>query len=104
MKTKFSSDDDLPLNTVLKFHILTVTIRNVFEKYGKYYPRTYLDDCLYKVQMLEYDISEGIDLNKSNKSKEWDICHYWYFLDKNFKYELYFCKWLSRSNAKSYKF
>ena len=29
------------------------------------------------------DISEGIDLNKSNnKSKECDICHYWYFLDK----------------------
>ena len=20
-----------------------------------------------------------------------DICHYWYFLDKNFNYELYFC-------------
>ena len=39
--------------------------------------------------MLEHDIidiSEGIDLNKSNdKSKECDICHYWYFLDKNFK-------------------
>ena len=36
--------------------------------------------------MLEYDridISEGIDINKSNdKSKEFDICHYWYFLDK----------------------
>ena len=42
--------------------------------------------------MLEYeriDISEGIDLTKSNKSKECDICHYWYFLDKNFKYEPY---------------
>ena len=29
--------------------------------------------------MLEYeriDISEGIDLNKSDKSKECDICHY----------------------------
>ena len=37
--------------------------------------------------MLQYDridISEGIDINKSNdKSKECDICHYWYFLDKN---------------------
>ena len=33
--------------------------------------------------MLEYnriDISEGIDVNKSSdKSKECDICHYWYF-------------------------
>ena len=37
--------------------------------------------------MLEYDridISEGIDINKTNTSKECDICHYWYFLDKNF--------------------
>ena len=37
------------------------------------------------------DISEGIDYNKTNESKECDICHYWYFLDKGFKYELYFC-------------
>ena len=44
--------------------------------------------------MLEYeriDISERIDLNKSDKSKECDICHYWYFLDKNFNYEPYLC-------------
>ena len=24
-------------------------------------------------------------------SKECDICHYWYFLDKGFKYEPYLC-------------
>ena len=44
--------------------------------------------------MLEYDridISEGIDINKANASKECDICHYWCYLDKNFKYEPYFC-------------
>ena len=44
--------------------------------------------------MLEYDridISEGIDINKTNSSKECDICHYWYFLDKNFNYEPYLC-------------
>ena len=30
--------------------------------------------------MLKYDTvdaSEGIDINKSNKSREWMICHYW---------------------------
>ena len=40
-----------------------------------------------KYKMLEYDridISEGIDIDKTNKSKEFNICHYWYFLDKNF--------------------
>ena len=45
--------------------------------------------------MLEYnriDISEGIDINKSNdKSKECDIYHYWYFLDKNFSYQPHLC-------------
>ena len=32
--------------------------------------------------MIEYeriDISEGIDVNKTNLSQECDICHYWYF-------------------------
>ena len=44
--------------------------------------------------MLEYDridISEGIDINKTNASKECDICHYWYFLDKGFKYKTCLC-------------
>ena len=44
--------------------------------------------------MLKYDrihISEGIHINKTNASKECDICHYWYFLDKGFKYEPYLC-------------
>ena len=44
--------------------------------------------------MLEYDrtdISEGIDLNKANASKECKICHYWYFKDISFKYEPYLC-------------
>ena len=35
------------------------------------------------------DISEGIDVNKTNALKECDICYYWYFFDKDFKYELY---------------
>ena len=37
------------------------------------------------------DISKGIDVNKTNLSKEYDICHYWYFKDIGFKYELYLC-------------
>ena len=44
--------------------------------------------------MLEYDridISEGIDINKTNASKECDICHYWYFLGRCFKYKPYLC-------------
>ena len=44
--------------------------------------------------MLEYDrtdVSEAIDINKTNESIECYICHFWYFLDKNFKYEPYLC-------------
>ena len=44
--------------------------------------------------MLEYDridISEGIYMNKTSASKECDVCHYWYFLDKNFNYKPYLC-------------
>ena len=37
------------------------------------------------------DISEGININKTNKSKESMLCHYWYFLDKNFSTEPYLC-------------
>ena len=33
--------------------------------------------------------SEGIDVNKTSKSKECDIFHYWYFLDKGFKFQPY---------------
>ena len=36
-------------------------------------------------------ISERIDVNKTNLSKECDICHYWYFKDIGFKYEPYLC-------------
>ena len=44
--------------------------------------------------MPEYkkiDISEEIDVNKTNLSRECDICHYWYFNDIGFKYEPYLC-------------
>ena len=44
--------------------------------------------------MLVYeriDISDGIDVGKSDKLKECMLCHYWCFLDKNFSYGPYLC-------------
>ena len=35
MKIKFDSDDNLPLNKILKFRVLTIIIRNIFEKDNK---------------------------------------------------------------------
>ena len=49
MKIKFISDDDLPLNKILKLHTLTIIVRSVFEEDGKYYPPIVLDECLYEV-------------------------------------------------------
>ena len=44
--------------------------------------------------MLEYDridISERIDVNKTNLLKECNICDNWYFKNIGFKYEPYLC-------------
>ena len=44
--------------------------------------------------MLKYDkidISEGIDADKTNESRECKFCHYWYFLNKNFSYGPFTC-------------
>ena len=49
MKIRFSSDDDLPLNKILKLHRLTIIIRSVFEEDGKYYAQVFLVECLYEV-------------------------------------------------------
>ena len=48
-KIEFDSDVALPLNTVLKFHALTVIIRCIIETNGNYYPEIYLDDALYEL-------------------------------------------------------
>ena len=44
--------------------------------------------------MLKYDrndITEGIDLDKTNKSRECKFFHYWYYLNKNFSYGPFTC-------------
>ena len=37
------------------------------------------------------DVSEEIDINKTSASKECDICHYWYFLNKGLKFQPNVC-------------
>ena len=44
--------------------------------------------------MLHYDrihVSKAVDTDKANASKECNICHYWYFLDKTLKFQPYVC-------------
>ena len=37
------------------------------------------------------DVSEGIDVNKTSASKEYDVSSYWYFLTYSFKFEPNVC-------------
>ena len=46
-KIRFSSDIDLPLGTLIQFKILTIIIRFIVKKDGKYYPEIYLQECMY---------------------------------------------------------
>ena len=46
------------------------------------------------MKILSYDridVSEGIDANKTSASKECVICHYWYLVDKAFKFQQDVC-------------
>ena len=51
MKIKFNSDDDLPLNKPLKFYLIRINIRSVFEEDSKRYPQVFLDDTLYELHI-----------------------------------------------------
>ena len=46
------------------------------------------------MKMLQYDriyVSEGIDINKTSKSKECMLYYYWYFKDIGYKFQPYSC-------------
>ena len=94
MKIKFNSDDDLPLNKLLKFHLTTIIIRCVFSEDGKLYPQLLWWYFVWIIKMLQYekiDVSEGIDVNKTSVSKECELFYYWFFKDVGFKFEDHIC-------------
>ena len=46
------------------------------------------------IKMLYFyrmNVSGGTDINKTSSSKEYDICHYWCFLNKGFKFQPNVC-------------
>ena len=49
MKIKFNSDDNLPLNKILKLHKLTIVVRSLSEEEDKCYPQVFSDEFLYEV-------------------------------------------------------
>ena len=51
-KLRFSSNVDLPLDALIELLMLTIVINCVIEKGNKYYPEIYLDECLYKTDII----------------------------------------------------
>ena len=49
MKINFNTNDNIPLNKIIYFPTITIIIRSVTQKVGKYYPQLFLDECLYEV-------------------------------------------------------
>ena len=49
MKIKLNSDDNLPLNKILKRYNLIIAVRFVFQEDKRYYAQVFLEDCLYEL-------------------------------------------------------
>ena len=76
MKIKFNSDDNLPLGKILKLCMLTVVVRSVFEEDGKYYSQIFRRIFMKMLQRDRIDVSEEVEINKVDASKEFMLCHY----------------------------
>ena len=53
MKIKFNSDDELPLNNATEIPSMIMVINAVFHENDKYYPQVFLDECLYKLLIIQ---------------------------------------------------
>ena len=70
MKIKFNSDNDLPLNKPLKFHLMTIIIRSVFEG-GKLYLQVFLDDALHEDVKMKFNPNQmPVDVIKEGRLEE----------------------------------
>ena len=90
IKIKFDSDDDLLLKKKTELHNMAIVIRSAFHEDSKYYPKVFLDKCLYKLWILEYDrfdVSGGIAINKTSSLCKCIICHHWCFRVINVRFQ-----------------
>ena len=49
MKVKFNTDDNIPLKNIIFFPTITIILRSITQKDGKYYLQLFLGECLYEV-------------------------------------------------------
>ena len=50
MKTRFKTDDNLPLSKVINIHVCVVIVSSVFKEDGNYYPQILLYNCFYEYE------------------------------------------------------
>ena len=65
---------------------MIIAAASVLEKDGKSYPQV-----IRMLQSEKISVSEGIDLDKTNTSKEYMLCHYCFFKVVGFKFEPHVC-------------
>ena len=63
----------------MTFHNAIILIKSVFYKDKNCSNSIFLEKCSYQLPKN--------NVNKISQSKECNICHYWYFLDKGFKFQ-----------------
>ena len=51
-ESQFNSNDDLPLNKIIKIHIATIVVRAIFYENNKYYPQVFLDDFFIMIELI----------------------------------------------------
>ena len=69
MEIKIDTDNELPLNKLVNFLTITVTIRSVFEEDSKYYSQIFQMNVYMSyenVAIRKINISEEIDTNKAS--------------------------------------
>ena len=52
VRLKFTSDVDLPLDKLIKFHTLTVIVACVIRKGNKFYPGNYVDEGIFEIDTV----------------------------------------------------
>ena len=93
----------------MTFHFVIILIKSLVNKNeNNYYYFVFLEKGFYRdkfntqsfymnvciLSMLCFDridVSEEVDINKTSAPKECNICHYWHFLNKGFKFQPNVC-------------
>ena len=95
LKIKFNLNDSSPLNKTIEILSMVIVVRAIFYENNKYYRQVFTNNTITNnITMIYYDridVCEEIDVNKTSASKEYDLCHYWYFSNFSFKFQPNVC-------------